>query len=234
MDLPVVCGIEVGDSASSWAAAGFSVVDGEARIGTVSIRFTGDHGDRGITAWNMSGVDGAAQSPGGIQAIDGLTTVSVAPQESVAERSQPNGSAHPNGVFGIDHIVIGSPDWHRTVDAFAAIGLAPRRQRTFERNGATHRQVFFRAGEVIVELSADEEPTGHGPATFWGLAFAVDDIDATAALLGDVVTTPIDAVQPGRRICALRDDALDISVPTAFMTPHVRGAAHRSEPWLDQ
>lgn len=234
MGLPVVCGIEVGDSASSWEAAGFSVVDSEVRIGSVSIRLTGDQGDRGITAWHLTGLEGADPAPGNLREIDGLATVSMTSQEPVGDRSQPTRPEHVNGVSGIDHIVIGSPDWRRTVEALTAIGLAPRRQRTFERNGVAHRQVFFRAGDVIVELSADEEPTGDGPATFWGLAFAVDDIDATAAQLGDAVTTPIDAVQPGRRICALRDDAFDVSVPTAFMTPHVRGASHRSEPWQDQ
>jgi hypothetical protein len=49
------------------------------------------------------------------------------------------------------------------------------------------------------------------------------DLDATAAHLGDVTSAPKDAVQKGRRISTLRTRDLDISVPVAFMSPHVAG-----------
>ena len=40
--------------------------------------------------------------------------------------------------------------------------------------------------------------------------------------------TPVDALQPGRRICAVRADRAGTAVPIAFMTLHVRGEPHRS------
>jgi hypothetical protein len=72
---------------------------------------------------------------------------------------------------------------------------------------------------VILELIGQSGDHGAGPATFWGLALTVDDIEATAALLGDDLGPVTDAVQPGRRIATLRHEALGIPVPIAFLSP---------------
>ena len=85
--------------------------------------------------------------------------------------------------------------------------------------GAPFQQTFFRAGEVLVELIGPEEPSGDGPATFFGLAFTVTDLDAAADLLGDALGNAKDAVQPGRRIATLRHKLLGISVAIALMSP---------------
>jgi hypothetical protein len=54
------------------------------------------------------------------------------------------------------------------------------------------------------------------------VVFVVDDLDATVAWLGpDVVSTPRDAVQSGRRIASIRREA-GLGLPVALMTPHVR------------
>jgi hypothetical protein len=45
----------------------------------------------------------------------------------------------------------------------------------------------------------------------------VADLDATAALLGDLLGAPKVAVQPGRRIATVRADA-GLGVPVAFMS----------------
>jgi hypothetical protein len=88
------------------------------------------------------------------------------------------------------------------------------------------RQVFFRAGDVIIELvgpdtpgpdpeAADSPAPGARrptPAAFWGLAHNVGDIDAIAAYLGDATSAPKDAVQPGRRISTLDNRRFGISV----------------------
>jgi hypothetical protein len=81
-------------------------------------------------------------------------------------------------------------------------------------------QRFFRLGPVILELIGQPGEHRPEPASFWGLALTVDDIDVTAALLGDHLGPVSDAVQPGRRIATLRHDALDIPVPIAFLTPN--------------
>jgi hypothetical protein len=59
------------------------------------------------------------------------------------------------------------------------------------------------------------------PARFWGLAFTVADLDAIAERLGNRLSGPRDAVQPGRRIATLRGEA-GIGPAVAFMTPAVR------------
>jgi hypothetical protein len=80
------------------------------------------------------------------------------------------------------------------------------------------RQVFFRPGEAIIELVGPPTPEGTAPARFFGLAFTVADLDATAAYLGEHLGQPKDAVQPGRHIATVRS-AAGLGVPVAFMTP---------------
>ena len=120
---------------------------------------------------------------------------------------------HRNGVTTIDHIVVTSPDDERTISALQAVGLEPRRTRAH----GSMRQTFFRLGPVILELVGPSEPNDDGPARFWGIAFTVDDLDATAAFLGEHLGPVKDAVQPGRRIASLRKQA-GLAVPIAFMS----------------
>ena len=83
------------------------------------------------------------------------------------------------------------------------------------------RQAFLWAGDVILEVGGPHQPDGDGPASLWGMVVVVPDLDATATLLGDDLGSPRDAVQPGRRIATVRRDS-GVSVPLAFITPHVR------------
>jgi hypothetical protein len=78
-------------------------------------------------------------------------------------------------------------------------------------------QAFFRVGEVILEVVTSPSVPA-GPATFWGLVVVVEDLDACAALLHGELGSVRDAVQPGRRIAAVRSDT-GVSAPLAFMTP---------------
>ena len=84
------------------------------------------------------------------------------------------------------------------------------------------QQVFLRPGEAVIEVVGPPEPTGGGKARFFGLAFTVADLDATAALLGDLLGAPKVAVQPGRRIATVRADA-GLGVPVAFMSGEPAG-----------
>jgi hypothetical protein len=122
---------------------------------------------------------------------------------------------HPNGVTRIDHLVVTTPDLDRTTAALEAAGLPARRTREA---GHGRRQRFFRLGEVIIELVGPVEPAGDGPATFWGFAFTVADLDATAGRLVGRIGEPRPAVQAGRRIATLRRSD-EVSVPVAFMSP---------------
>ena len=206
---PTIDEIVVGDEPEAWRAAGFTVdADGTCRIGTVRVRLVGRDQGKRIMGWSLRDLDEAGL---GADGIDGLaTTTSNAPPAEAA--------VHANGVRSIDHIVILSPDPGRTTAALESVGFDVRRVRETDSYGAPMRQTFFRAGEVIIELIGPDEP-GEGPTAFFGLAHTVDDLDATAALLGSALGNVKDAVQPGRRIASLRHKELDMSVATALMSP---------------
>jgi hypothetical protein len=181
---------------------GFAVDDaGNCLIGGVRLVIEG--GDQGLCAWSLDGIE----SGGG---IDGLAT-HRAPY--LAPAGPGPDVAQPNGVTAIDHLVVTSPDPDRTTAALRAVGLEPRRTR----DAGRLRQTFFRLGPVILELVGPPEPDGDGPARFWGIAFTVTDLDATARHLGERLGRVKDAVQPGRRIASLRREA-GLSLPVALMS----------------
>ena len=124
---------------------------------------------------------------------------------------------HPNGVIALDHLVVGTPDLARTVAAIEDAGLELRRTRDSDTYGTPMRQAFFKAGDVILEVIGPAEKAGDGPARFYGLAWTVDDLDATATYLGDRLHPAKDAVQPGRMIATL-DKSSGTTVRMAFMS----------------
>jgi hypothetical protein len=164
----------------------------------------------GIIGWSLLGLP---QGWGGD--IDGIPT-------DVAGPDSQQRAVHPNGVISIDHVVLLSPDLNRTVLALAAIGATPRRERDGVLGGQKIRQIFFRLGEVIVELIGSLNTSAEGPSTLWGITYVVKDIDATASYFGSATSEVKDAVQPGRRITTLRHREFDLSVRTALISPHVR------------
>jgi len=209
-----VAEIEVADPADAWMRAGFSVdSDGVCRIGGVGIRLAGPGGrGTGIVGWSLRGLpDNSALD------LDGIPTT-----RSDAVTSMP--AEHANGVTAIDHIVLLSPDLGRTVEALAAIGVEPRRERDGQLGGRPIRQIFVRFGEVIVEVVGSPDTASEGPATLWGITYIVADIDVTATFFGDRTAPVKDAVQPGRRITTLRHHDLGISVRSAMISAHIRDA----------
>lgn len=198
----------VADPPAAWEAAGFAVdAGGTCRVGTVRIRLVGPEAGAGIVGWSLRGVDRGLDSEG----IDGVPTIL-----SDAPPAEPG--SHPNGVVSIDHVVLLSPHLARTVRALATLGLEPRRERDGELGGAPIRQVFYRMGEVILEVVGDPDAAGEGPAGLWGVTHVVADLDATVRMLGEGAGRIKDAVQPGRRISTVRNRALGISVRTALIS----------------
>ncbi len=196
--------IEIADTVDTWRQAGFTVdADDVCRVGGVRLRLVGRERGSGIVGWSLSGV------PGGD--IDGIPT-------AASDTAPADPATHANGVSGIDHLVLLSPDLARTVDALAAIDVHPRRERAAEMGGRPIRQIFFRLGDVIVEVVGSPDVAGDGPSTLWGITYVVDDIDATAAFFGDRTLPVKDAVQPGRRITTLRHHDLGLSVRTAMIS----------------
>jgi Glyoxalase/Bleomycin resistance protein/Dioxygenase superfamily len=132
------------------------------------------------------------------------------------EVGEPATEPHPNGVTQIDHLVVFTPDLERTTDALGRIGVERRRVREVETDDGGLRQGFFRLGEVILEV-VEHGKVEPGPARFWGITFAVADLDACAELLGDRLGSIRDAVQPGRRIATMRESA-GLGLPVALIS----------------
>lgn len=202
--------LQVGDDGAAWAAAGFTVEDDRCRLGSVAVRLTGADGPRGVRSWTLSGA--SAEAVQAFAAAEGVET-------RVADaRATGAGGSHPLGVTQIDHLVLMTPHIARTTASLEALGLDVRRVRDAELAGSPVRQVFFRLGEVILEVIGAPTGDGEGPATFWGLTHTVSDIDGAAAWLGERCGRVKDAVQPGRRITTVRTRELGISVATALIS----------------
>ena len=212
----------IADAPEAWAAAGFTVEGDTCRVGAVRLRFVGREHGLGIVGWSLRGT--TPEAAAGLAAAEGLPTDPADPKDpedpaDPAEQRSAAPTEHPIGAEIVDHVVVMSPDLARTTAALEALGLDVRRVRDFDLGGTPMRQVFFRLGEVILELVGSPTALGEGPATFWGLTFTVADIDGAAELLGERTGRVKDAVQKGRRITTLRHRDLDLSVATALMSP---------------
>lgn len=202
-ELPALAGLDVADPPELWREMGFSVErDGTCRVGEVELRLLGREAGRGLTGWVMRA---RAPLP---ERLDGIATRSVAPGAPLAR-----GDTHPNGVTGIDHVVVCTPDLRRTLASFEQAGFELRRIREA---GPELHQAFLWAGEILLEVAGPPVPSRDGPASLWGLVVVAPDL----SLAGDVLGSVRDAVQRGRLIATVRGE-LGSSVPIAFMTPHV-------------
>jgi hypothetical protein len=191
----------------AWTAAGFEVNGDVCEVGTVRLRLEAGPG-RGITAWSVRDLSELD--------LDGLDTRASEAPPAAAE-------AHPNGTLSIDHLVVITPDLDRTSAVLGDAGFDLRRLREGETPGGSQRQAFFRMGELILEvvdapahtkIAADPS----GPARLWGISFLVADLATPAAALGESLSEPRDAVQPGRQIATVATEA-GLGPAIAFMTP---------------
>ena len=193
--MPTLEELEIADEPADWRALGFDVEDGACQVSSVRLRLVGKGPRRGILGWKLGAVEPAA---------------TAAPPQ-------------PNGVARIDHLVLLSPDLDRTVEELRSDGFELRRIREGETPGGSSRQAFFRLGEPILEVVQAPDGTSvarnpEGPARLWGIAFLVEDLDATGSALGELLGSPRNAVQPGRKIATLRPEA-GLGPAIAFMTP---------------
>lgn len=219
---PQLTVLSVCDDATSWEKAGFDVLRLPDHghpivvIGPVAIECVGrdggeDQGGRGITAWSFD-ADLGNQLGG---SLDGIAIGAPRP----SPRSAP---AHPNGISGLDHVVVNTTNLVRTLSVFERVGVHARRTRHVELGEQSFDQTFLWMGTTICEVISTPGETGRGPASIWGLAMVAEDLDHTVSSLGDSISAARTAVQPGRRIASFRHQDLDISVPVAVMTPHIK------------
>jgi hypothetical protein len=190
---PRLTGLALGGAVGPWAALGFAAgEDGSIEVGEVRLSFAAGAGS-GLRGWSWDAI--------GVSSLDGVPTA-AAPPAGAPE--------HPNGVSGIDHVVLATPDLGRTRAALDAAGLDFRRERETPRV----RQLFYVAGPLLVEVAGPAGASdGDGPARLWGITFVAAELERFGA--------PKDAVQPGRRIVTVPREA-GLGVPVAVMTPRVR------------
>jgi hypothetical protein len=186
--------LDLVDPAPQWEALGFTVADDAIVLDSVTIRV-----GAATPALGVAGIGGRAD-------LDGVTLRSPEPPQKTLV-------PHPNGVTGIDHFVIVSPDFDRTAASLQAAAMPLRRVR----DAGGFRQGFRRLGPAILEL-VEAVQMADGPARFWGLTLIASDLDALAARLGDRLRPIKDAVQPGRRIATL-DRVAGLRTNVAFMSP---------------
>jgi len=213
----VLVELVVADPPEAWTAAGFTVQADAVRVGATTIRLTGRANPyaKGITEWSLAGLDA-----GDAEDLEGLPTRFV--DRPWTEPTAP--AAHPNGVTGLDHVVVSTPDLERTIEALADVGLECRRIRETTSYGSPMRQAFFHLGATVLEVVSGDTgsglPAAEAPAAWFGLAVDVEDLDETAELLGEGLGGIKVAVQDGRRIATFRHKALGLSVAVAAMDDH--------------
>jgi hypothetical protein len=158
--------IVLGDPPEAWEALGFRVEEGIVALGEERLQLTGRGG--GILAVTAPGV--TADDPDGLPLRAGPL-----------HAAQP--SAHPNGAFAVDHVVVLTGSLDRTL---AALDLDLRRR--------DERMAFLRLGSYILEVVERDDP-----ARFWGLVVVVPDPGAVPG-----AGPAKNAVQPGRRIATVK------------------------------
>ncbi len=228
--------LTVTDDPPTWEALGFTVEDIAVRIGTVTILCAGAPTSadepKGILewtiGWDLETLEAHDVDPDDLPGdIDGVPTSAI-----VGAGTPPVAPPHPNGVTAIDHVVVMTPDLDRTVAEFEALGISCRRVREGAAYGSkTVRQAFFWLGnpdgtdeeKVIVEVVGpdvvDPEKSDE-PARFFGLALTSTDLTQSAAVIGEHMKPPTDAVQPGRKIASISSKA-GSTVALVLMSPHV-------------
>jgi hypothetical protein len=202
--------LAIADDPERWTAAAFAVADSCCQLGSVRLRLDGrqQNARAGILGWSLREIASVE--------LDGL------PTSISASTPPPPAPAHPNGVVGIDHVVVMSPALDRTVAALQAAGLDLRRVREQPTPAGAPRQAFFRLGEEILEVVQEpdavlERGGPDRPARLWGLALRVQDLDRAVAALAPHASPARPAVQPGRRIATVRRSA-GLAVPVALMS----------------
>jgi catechol 2,3-dioxygenase-like lactoylglutathione lyase family enzyme len=122
-------------------------------------------------------------------------------------------------VSGLDHVVIRTTHPNRAAALYGArLGLDMRLDRTEPKWGA--RLMFFRAGDLIVEVVHNLAEPSDMPDKLWGLSWRVQNIEAANARLkssGFEVSDIRPGRKPGTRVFTVKNNTL--GVPTLMIEP---------------
>jgi hypothetical protein len=204
---PVLTRLDLPSSPTRWEALGFSISSGELEIGQVVCGL-----DASEVSWAFDRGD---------VSISGIA--STASAQTVLESTSP--TAHANGAFKVDHIVLASDDPAGTKLQLESFGFVAKGARIVGEEHAQRSQTFFWSGELLLELVGPTSGIGGAAphARIWGVTFVVDDLDQLARAAGRLVSNARAAVQSGRKIAIASEDA-GIALKVAFMSPHIRGS----------
>ena len=196
---PQLTGIALTDDHQRWIDVGFEVQSGTVVIGDLTIAL--DQRVEQPGWWFEPALNGSVHGIADVPAVDG---------------THHRSTSHPNGVVSVDHVVVTSPNLATTTAEFEENGFPLRRTHPIGSN----EQRFFWAGDTIIELVGPAAATDSGPAQIWGVALVSNDLDESKRHLGKRLSDPRGAVQPGRRIAAIRTKEHGISITIALMSPH--------------
>jgi len=237
-------GLVSGDAPSAWRKAGFLVLElseasaalrralqecnaqGFIKVGRLAIGFTGSSSE-GISHWIWSGVVPESTT------IADIPTISMMDDADESKEAKP----HPNGVIGVDHIVLHTRNLSKVEATFRTLGSKLRAQRDDIYPGVI--QSFFRpANETIIEVvspkavspAKDDENPIFGfisdKILVWGITFVTRDMSKTKSFLGEGLGKVLDAKQGGgRKIGTLRNKVFEINSAIALMTPYAKKEA---------
>lgn len=204
---PSIVELHIGDEAEVWVNLGFRVENKRCRVGTIDLVFDQGSKSSGIHSWVLRN----AKFPN----FGSIKTMS---QDSISiERA----SDHPNGCFGIDHVVLRVPEFSRGRIALEEIGAIVGEPAPISESGPTIFGSSVNMGEVVLELIGPEQLDPLADWVLWGLVMSVREIDACAKLLGPAVGKVKPAVQKNKCIMTVRKEA-GSSVPMAFLGPRVK------------
>ena len=200
---PALVRVLVNGGPSSWQRAGFDCSKAGFRAGEVEV-LVGGHSKVPLLVFepDCGPLDGTAV-PGNGSEVGELPAV------------------HPNGVCGVDHVVVSTGGVERTSGLLADAGLELLGDRQAVLGGKQVEQRFHHAGPCLIELVGPSGATGGDPARVWGITFVTSEIESLPALEPAPVASIRDAVQPGRRIATA---VPEVGLPTrvAFMDPRTR------------
>ena len=152
----------------------------------------------------------------------GMGALSSSPLDSVDQAS---------AVASLDHVVIRSPNPERAIALYAGrLGLSLRLDRTEPKWGA--RLVFFRCGDLIVEVAHDlKAGIGEAADRLWGLSWRVADIAKAHARLraaGVAVSDVRVGRRPHTKVFAVKSHTA--GVPTLMIAADPRQIVRPSPP----